>query len=90
MKTNFGVSKKHYKYSNNKKIWGLGQGIGWAGARWLVTSSVIDKIMQRECSGVQFSSPDQTVSVQKLTDMFVDDLNQYCNTPSPGHTLLTQ
>ena len=90
VKTGFGVSKEHYTYSDDAKIWGLGQGIGWAGAHWLVTSSLIDKVMAENCNGILFESPDRETVVEKITDMFVDDLNQYCNNPSPQYTLLSQ
>jgi len=33
VKTSFGVSPTSYSYSTDKKIWGLGQGVAWAGAR---------------------------------------------------------
>ena len=44
--------------------------------------------MKKECNGIKYRSPDGSVEVDKLTDMFVDDLNQYCNNPPPGHTPL--
>ena len=90
VKTGFGVSKAHYSYTPEQKIWGLGQGIGWTGARWLVTSSLIDSVMSQHCNGILFESPDRQTSIEKITDMFVDDLNQYCNAPSPDHTLTSQ
>ena len=90
VKTSFGVSNTSYSYSSDQKIWGLGQGIAWAGARWLLTSSLIDRIMKRECNGISFCSPDGTTEVEKLTNMFVDDLNQYCNNPADGHTMISQ
>jgi len=90
VKTGFGISTENYSYTDTDKIWGLGQGIGWAGARWLVTSSLIDKIMTDQCSGILFESPDKNTCINKITDMFVDDLNQYCNNPTHGRTIVTQ
>lgn len=46
--------------------------------------------MNEECSGLQFQSPDGSVHVNKLADMFVDGLNQYYNAPTAGKTLLSQ
>ena len=48
VKTSFGVSSESYSYSKENKIWVLGQGIAWVGARWLLTSSLIDRIMDKE------------------------------------------
>ena len=65
VKTSFGVSD-----------WGLGQGIGWSGARWTLTSSTIDRCMINECKGLRLSSPDNTVQLRKLLSQFCDDLAQ--------------
>ena len=90
VKTNFGISKEAYGYSADNKIWGLGQGIGWSGARWTLTSSVIDKIMNERCKGLQFQSPRRDLKFSKLTHMFVDDLNQFCNTHEIGSDIVKQ
>ena len=90
VKTNFGISKEAYSYDDNHKIWGLGQGIGWSGARWTLTSSIIDKIMNERCKGLFFQGPKRDVKFHKLTDMFVDDLNQFCNTCAPDSDIVQQ
>ena len=79
VKTNFGVSNESYSYNDDSKIWGLGQGMGWSGARWLLTSSTIDRIMNAECIGVLLQSPDGKISISSLMSMFVDDAAQLCN-----------
>ena len=90
VKTNFGISKTAYCYTPENKIWGLGQGLGWSGARWTLTSSIIDKIMNERCSGLLFQGPKRDLSFTKLTDMFVDDLNQFCNHYPPNSSLVKQ
>lgn len=84
------MSQECYKYSPDQKIWGLVQGISWAGALWLLTSSIIDNIMQENCNGLSFASPDQSVQVSNITDLFVDDMNLYCNQPNLNQTLVSQ
>ena len=79
VKTSFGISEKHYEYSDDQPIWGLGQGIGWSGARWTLTSSTIDRCMMNECRGLKLASPDNTVILNKLLSQFCDDLAQICN-----------
>ena len=79
VKTKFGISDTSYQYTNEEKVWGLGQGIGWSGSRWTLTSSTIDRCMQKTCNGLLLRSPDNTVKVQKMLAMFVDDLAQLCN-----------
>jgi len=36
-------SKKLYKYEDNDKLYGLGQGIAWSGPGWLISSDTIAK-----------------------------------------------
>ena len=61
-------------------MWGLGQGIGWSGARWILTSSTIARAMEQRTYGLKLFSPDRHVFIQKILDMFGDDTSQMCNT----------
>ena len=79
VKTKFGISDGSYTFSPDIKVWGLGQGIGWSGARWILTSSTIAKAMEHRTYGLKLYSPDSRVSIQKLLDMFGDDTSQICN-----------
>ena len=49
VKTSFGISTNHYTYDDDRRICDLGRGMGWSGARWLLTSSTIDRVMNNEC-----------------------------------------
>ena len=89
VKTKFGISDKCYKYTDDNKVWGLGQGIGWSGSRWTLTSSTIDRCMEKTCNGLLLKSPDNTVVVKKMLAMFVDDLAQLCN-QHPNKSVLQQ
>ena len=79
VKTKFGISEKFYSYSHDKKIWGLGQGIGWAGARWTITSSTFETYMKKYGKGFVVSSPDSSSTTERLLGMFVGDTCQFCN-----------
>ena len=87
VKMKFGISDTSYQYTNEEKVWGLGQGIGWSGSRWTLTSSTIDRCMQKTCNGLLLRSPDNTVKVQKMLAMFVNDLAQLCNV-HPNYSVL--
>ena len=89
VKTKFGISNACYQYSDENKVWGLGQGIGWSGSRWTLTSSTVDRCMEKTCNGLKIKSPDNTVVVNKMLAMFVDDLAQMCNL-HPNTTVLQQ
>ena len=56
-----------------------GQGIGWSGARWTLTSSTIDRCMEQEYRSLRLSSSDNTMLFNKLISQFCDDLAQICN-----------
>jgi len=82
IKTAFGTTENHYKYTENEKLYGLGQGIAWAGPGWLISSDTIATCKKSTCSGMIFKSPISDLEVKKLQDMFVDDTACGCNTAS--------
>ena len=90
VKTNFGISPNSYHFTNSNRIWGLGQGMGWSGARWLLTSSTIDRIMNSECVSIKLQSPDAKIQVTSLMSMFVGDAAQLCNSFVPPHTSIME
>ena len=45
IKTSTGITTNTYQYSLNNPIQGAGQGIGWAGPKWINTSDTISRIM---------------------------------------------
>ena len=67
VKTKYVFSDGSYSFSQQIKIWGLGQGIGWAGSRWCLSSSTIARAMNKNCYGLKLHSPDQSVSIKKNT-----------------------
>ena len=79
IKTKFGISDGSYTFSKDLKVWGLGQGIGWSGSRWILTSSTITRAMEKHRYGLKLTSPDKSVFIQKILDMFADDTSQICN-----------
>lgn len=90
VKTKYGVSDKSFGYTDDDPIWGLGQGLAWSGESWKAASSTIDQCMKEMCSGMKFVSPDNTMMVTKLMDLYIDDSAQGCNYTTDGKTLLEQ
>ena len=73
VKTGHGISTNSYSYSDASPIFGVGQGLGWSGPMWLNTSDTICKLLDQECGGMKFSSVDNSITVEKKNDHFVDD-----------------
>lgn len=82
----WGVSKKaakfttkflhnQYKYTETSRIQGSGQGIGWAGPRWTVSSDTISSIMTKHCTGMKYTDPTSEIQIKQNGDFFVDDLD---------------
>ena len=90
VKTKYGVSNSSFGYKADDPIWGLGQGLAWSGESWKAASSTIDQCMKEKCSGMKFTSPDSTVMVSKLMDLYIDDSAQGYNYADDGKTLLEQ
>ena len=70
-----GITTKSYQYADDTRIQGSGQGIGWAGPRWTVSSDTISNIMAERCTGMQFTDPTQIIEIKRNGDFFVDDLD---------------
>lgn len=79
IKTKFGISDGPYTFSKDPKVWGLDQGIGWSGSRWIFTSSTITRAVEKHTYGLKLHSPDKSVFIQKILDMLADDTSQICN-----------
>ena len=73
VKTAHGVSSTQYQYDESDQTYGVGQGLGWSGAIWMASSNTICEIMKDKCGGMEFSSPDGTITIRKRGDLFVDD-----------------
>jgi len=90
IRTPNGPSASSYTFNEDRPIWGLGQGVGWAGACWQLTASTISKCMNKSCLGIRLSCPEGKFTVQKLMDFFIDDTKKVCNQAGEGMTLLDQ
>jgi hypothetical protein len=78
LKTTLGTSEEFYKNTEEKPLYGLGQGSTAAAFAWAVISAVILKIMSL-LRGVRFCSPTRTFKVQRVMDAFVDDSTSWVN-----------
>ena len=77
IRTPNGTSTSSYGFSKERPIWGLGQGVGWAGACWQITASTISKCMNDNCLGIYLCCPERTIEIEKLMDFFIDDTKKY-------------
>ena len=68
-----GTTDATYSYSDATPLQGAGQGIGWAGPKWVNTSDTCSKMMNSTCTGMVFQDPFGMVVVVKIADYFVDD-----------------
>ena len=90
IRTPNGVSDQSYKFTEARPIWGLGQGVGWAGACWQLTATTISKCMDENCLGISLCCPEKDVTVEKLMDFFIDDTKKMCNQMKDGLSLREQ
>ena len=90
IRTSTGVTSETYQYSSDNPIQGAGQGIGWAGPKWINTSDTISRIMNDRCPGMKFEDPFRTICVLKVADFFIDDTATGTNANAilPGHSVL--
>lgn len=90
IRTSTGVTSETYSYSASNPIQGAGQGIGWAGPKWINTSDTISRIMNDKCPGMKFVDPFNTICIVKVADFFIDDTATGTNENAipPGHSVL--
>ena len=62
----------------------MGQGLAWAGPAWLMASNTICKIKREKCRGLIFKDPIEENVVEKIQDLYVDDLAGGTNQPAEG------
>lgn len=73
IRTATGVSSEYYSFSPTTPTQGAGQGLGWAGPKWLNTADTCSKILNDTCVGMKFEDPFRTINISKVADYFVDD-----------------
>jgi len=90
IRTHNGTSKASYSFNEKRPIWGLGQGVGWAGACWQITATTISKCMDKNCLGIYLCCPEKEIEIRKLMDFFIDDTKKVCNQTRSGMSLRDQ
>ena len=73
IRTGHGITKKCYTKNDQSWIHGAGQGLGWSGPLWSCSSDTISKILNKYGCGMRFTNYDQSITVEKAGDFFVDD-----------------
>ena len=80
IKTVYGVSSGYYQSSNDAVLFGTGQGSGASPAVWLAISTILLASLQRLIQrGMRFSTPSDHISVERMSDSFVDDTQNGLN-----------
>ena len=79
IKTKNGISSTYYTYTNDNQIWGLGQGISWAGSCWQFTATSIENCLKKTCCGAVIQSPNNSVTISPFLKFFIDDTTKICN-----------
>lgn len=66
-------STRTYQYSRDEQIQGSGQGVAWAGPRWLSSGDTFSKLLQKYCAGMYFYDPTKSLHVRRTGDHIVED-----------------
>jgi hypothetical protein len=82
LKTKFGISEEYMSHTRETPWYGTGQGSGNSQTYWLLISSTLYDIYEREATrGATYETPDHKITI-KLTQLgFVDDVNNRTNLP---------
>ena len=75
IKTGYGVSNEYYCDNENAPIYGMGQGLAWAGPAWIMASNTICAIKNKKCKGLILKDPLTGETIMKVQDLYVDDLS---------------
>ena len=57
VRTSNGITDDYYCFSPETPIQGAGQGVGWAGPKWLNTSDTCSKILNARCTDMRYQNP---------------------------------
>ena len=90
IKTKSGVSPTYYTYTDTDPVWGLGQGISWAGSCWQFTATSIEKCLSADCCGATLTNPMNDITIRPFMKFFIDDTTKICNTTKNNRSILDQ
>ena len=90
IKTINGVSPEYYSFSSSHPVWGLGQGISWAGSCWQFTATSIQQCLEKTCCGAKLNNPLNTISINPFLKFFIDDTTKICNYTNILSSILEQ
>ena len=68
-------------YTNTPEtlLYGIGQGGRASSTAWLIISIMLIDLMKDKTDGITYSSPDNTTTVTRTVDAFVDDCTEFVN-----------
>lgn len=90
IKSKHGTSNSFYSFTKEVPIWGLGQGICWAGACWQFTATTIGMLLNKRAKGATITDPTCNILLTRLIEFFIDDTKKVCNQATDGKTLIEQ
>ena len=79
VKTGYGTTYKHNKYTNESSIIGPGKGAKSAGAACATITMPMLKAYDKLAHGLQFYNPFQQLQYFNKANMFVDNTSEYMN-----------
>jgi hypothetical protein len=79
IKTKLGISARHYNHSPDEPIYGTGQGSAGSMAFWLLISAILFGIMEQIAHGLTFTDPNETKTIKRTMEGFVDDTDVAIN-----------
>ena len=72
-RTATGVSTDSYGFSTDTQTQGGGQGMGWAGHKWLNTVDTCSRVLNNTYTGMKYEDPYREIKICKVAYYFVDD-----------------
>ena len=88
IKTKQGISPSYYSYTDSNPVWGLGQGISWAGSCWQFTATSIEKCLLADYCGAELTNPLKIKTISPFMKFFIDDTTKICNRTKQSRSIL--
>eukprot|EP00978_Attheya_sp_CCMP212_P020591 scaffold59115_cov62-Attheya_sp.AAC.2 len=81
MVTALGVSTEYNQHSEEQPSYGISQGATDGQPGWMAISDILIKSHKQKAYGSMLEDPSKSIRVERIVDMFVDDLSLTVVTP---------